>query len=276
MGSCCSTCGCVFLEPESRVPCPKCGSETRTFQLHLEGQVQFHGKLVACKPPTGANTLPPLEKRANDSLTLTAREAVVAHGQGEGTEAIRLSDDQAQSVAADLLMDGTSNLAIRGKGRRGEEGVKKVCEILIARLNQGGACWSEPKDLTGPEQGVDYEAHDGTKILKIQVTRAIQDQELWMRLAKAGERTKQYQTADEAADELRDAIKAKEKIPPGQRKEITLALDATETPGQVFQLVVKSFQGRHGSWSRRLGFGTIWVVGPIAELTFRLDLDPME
>lgn len=82
-----------------------------------------------------------------------------------------------------------------------------------------------------------------------------------------------YSTVDDAADALRDAVKAKEMNieDKSQRAELLLALDATETGSHVFGQVVDSFRRLYGSWARQLGFKGIWVVGPIAKLTIRLD-----
>jgi len=116
-------------------------------------------------------------------------------------------------------------------------------------------------------------AYDGADILKIQVTRAERSTRVWETLNKKGSATNKYPTVDEAADALRDTIEAKGKNikDKSQRAEILLALDATETASQVFELVVDSFCRRHGLWARQLGFRGIWVVGPTATLTTRLD-----
>jgi hypothetical protein len=83
-------------------------------------------------------------------------------------------------------------------------------------------------------------------------------------------------TIEEIADQLRAAITHKESVPPSDRGNILLALNALDTPGHAVRRVVDLFRRRHGAEVAGLGFLAIWVVGPTASLTMRLDcLDPV-
>jgi hypothetical protein len=50
-----------------------------------------------------------------------------------------------------------------------------------------------------------------------------------------------------------------------------LALDALRSPGHVMPQVVHDFRTRHSDWAQCLGYSEIWLVGPTAALTYRLD-----
>jgi hypothetical protein len=151
-----------------------------------------------------------------------------------------------------------------------EQGIEKVCGILSKRRNQDGTCWSEPTRSIEP--GVDCEAHDGSNVLKVQVTRTPYDPTIRLALGRTGASTGAHANADDAADDMRARVKAKtDRVAPSARIGITLALDATDTSAYVLQDVVRSFRTRHGTWAGGLGFDAIWVVGPTSSLTFRLD-----
>lgn len=107
--------------------------------------------------------------------------------------------------------------------------------------------------------------------LKIQITRAAGNENIWRQIAKFGQANSSV-TSKEAVDELKKSIARKEHdLTPAQRKELILALDAIETPGQITAQVIKSFRQQYGTWTKNLGFQAIWVVGPNEALTFRLD-----
>lgn len=262
--ACCKHCNYLFPNNAGSGPCPRCGRKGRIYSLHLEGTVTPTASLVAHKPPVLAS----LEVNVGDEVGVA--EGFVGHGRGSGTEAIRVAASVGQSASADLLEDGSVNFTIRGESRQGEQGVERVCRILIERLNQGGAHWGEPTTSTEPE--VDCEASDGHERLKVQVTRTPHDPSVWSALGRTGETSEIYDTADGAADALRTVVEVKEtRLAPSARVGITLALDATDTSAYVLQAVVRTFRTRHGTWAKALGFVAIWAVGPTASLTHQLD-----
>jgi hypothetical protein len=62
-----------------------------------------------------------------------------------------------------------------------------------------------------------------------------------------------------------------------RRAKLCLALDATRLPGLCFDDNVAYFREYYGSWAGSLGFASIWLVGTMAGLVWRLDIgDPSE
>ncbi len=103
------------------------------------------------------------------------------------------------------------------------------------------------------------------------MTRAETDRRIWQALSDTGVSSRRLST-DSAADALHKAIEKKAaKIPPPQRPQITLALDATETVSHTFRPVLESFELRYGTWAKELKFNGIWLIGPNIALTSRLD-----
>ena len=161
--------------------------------------------------------------------------------------------------------------SIEGPSPHGESDTLKVCATLIGRLNLDGDQWGAPLKPEGPEEGIDCVTSDGAQRLPIQVTRAV-DKRLWSALGSSGSATEQL-TVGNAADDLRKAIRRKESIPSRRRAGMVLALNAVDTPGHALSVVVKIFRQRYGTEIRALGFRAVWVVGPTAALTMRLDID---
>jgi len=230
--------------------------------MQVGSSIKPHGRLVAIK-------ISPKEVKA-----VNEQVAAIIKREGEIT-AVRIADSTRQSVSANILPGEIVDFSIQGRSRQNEDGNTDVSNILLARLNLDGANWS---DLECPdqvdarnEQGVDCQATDGELRLYIQVTRAEPDGRIWQALGKTGLTSAQI-PAEGAADALHKAIEKKAvKIPPSQRGQITLALDATETVSHTFRPVLKSFASRYGSWARELRFNSIWLVGPTVSLTSRLD-----
>jgi hypothetical protein len=271
----CSLCGYAFLQGDQANACPRCGGTARTYHVELTAQSPATAALVAHKSPRTDPPSETVEVFARDSVSVA--DKAIIHGTGGSGEAIRINDSKGESVTADQEDDGSVHFGVKGTTRQGESGNLEVCRILIDRLNRDGERWEEPIASSGDsrkEDGVDCKAYDGDRVLNVQITRAHRHPDLWRDLARFHKVTVPPTTADNAADDLLCAIteKASNKIvTPGQRQELVLALDATQTPIHVFQDVVRSFLRRHGSWARGLGFRGIWVIGPTAEITFRLD-----
>lgn len=246
------------------------------------GQIQPTVRLVAHKfrseeeaPATPEPRI--IERKQTDGLLLG--EELVAHkipGSRESTEAVRIADSGGLEVRADESPKRLVDYEIKGTSPQGETKVVEACRILIERLNQEkeGAPWGGPTDVSrvpGKEH-LDCEAFDGAKTLNIQVTRAQHDPRLWRDLANSGSVAVAPQRIDEIADGLKEAITSKAlRLPAAVRVDTVLAIDAMLTPGSGFQSVISSFRSRHGVWARELGFHGIWVVGPTARLTNRLD-----
>jgi len=223
------------------------------------------GKLVSHKLPRKTEATLPLELKLEDNLN-SYGDAVVVHRPDSPSEAIRVVDSSGVSITADSFEDATVTFSTERRSRHGEEGVEQICAILIERLNQSGPHWEQPK-RPRREGGVDCEASDGEEVLKIQVTRAEPSQRFWQKLSTAGQ-VAGCSTVDDSTDILRAAIDRKSV---SASNDVVLALDATDTPGFAFQAVTDSFRKRHGPWAAHIGFKQIWLVGPTARLTERLD-----
>lgn len=234
----------------------------------LDSQITPTGRLIAHKLPKKDI------KRTNEEEAIYDQGVVILK-KGEVTEAIRISGSKGQSISADTHEDGSVDFSIGGKSRQGEVGVTEICQTLVSRLNQDEAKWGKPIDVaTAPGRRVDdidCMACDGPKSLKTQVTRAERDPKLWEKLNTINEVNKRT-TSEEMATALKAAIQTKaNKLSSQQRKELILALDATETPSHAFQPVIDSFRNKYGKWAVEQGFQGIWVVGPNVTLTSRLD-----
>jgi hypothetical protein len=205
-----------------------------------------------------------------------AQTSLVLHKPGP-TEAVRVSDGSSgRSVTADLSNDGILTLRLTAKRRQNEQGNDEVCRILSERLNKGGrdgSPWQtilDPKDLGKPEEGIDrilVGSRDAR--LNIQITRAGHDPSFWRLINRFTPTTREV-NVDEYVAELKQAIEKKSNL--SSRSEIVLALDAIET-GHAFLSVTTRFTERHGPWARQVDFKAIWIVGPTAELTQRLDVE---
>jgi len=145
----------------------------------------------------------------------------------------------------------------------------------VERLNQDGAHWAELEDLSlggaREERGVDCQARDDQKVLQVQVTK-VAGGAFWLTLSQAHE-AMDAKTVNECVDELTRAIEKKAKKLAGpHRASIVLALDARDTADYTLARVVEAVQQRYGASVHHWGFQAIWVVGPTATLTKRLDV----
>jgi hypothetical protein len=167
----------------------------------------------------------------------------------------------------------STKLSIEGDSRQGESGTIEVCGILVRRLNKDGFSWESPYDPTADisrrEEGIDCEAKDREKVLKVQVTRVETD--IWKDLSKnqkAGKISKIKCTVENIWNVI---LRKSNRIPPDQRKDLVLALDAIETPIYALENVVEAFGNKYGAKTTSLGYEAVWMVGPTEELTYRLD-----
>jgi hypothetical protein len=194
------------------------------------------------------------------------------------TEGLQTVDSSGQTAFGDFAGSSVSH-SYEGKRRPSEADNVDICNILITRLNQDGSNWQNCRNASSGGDEVDCEAYDGPNVLKIQITRSEYDTSFWRNIGTKGTASNVYPSIEDAADALRNVIREKSEkkiVTLSQRSNILLALDATETPSHVLDVVVRSFRERHGQAARSLGFRGIWVVGPFAHLTFRLDVSPRQ
>ena len=209
----------------------------------------FSGELVARKIA------------AEDAIHV--KDEVTVHLHGRTTESVRVVNEDL-STADDLHSDGTIEFSMNGRAPQNEEDSIKVGQTLVERMNREGSNWGSVRKTDKP--WVDCEASkagDEKKILEIQVTRVMPESKF--KELGSSKHVNGEPGTDELGDDLYRVIKAKPAT-----KEIILALDAVRTPRYAFSAVVDSFRRRYEAESS--GFKEIWVVGPSANLTVRLDV----
>jgi hypothetical protein len=189
-----------------------------------------------------------------------------------GSEIVEIESSDGQYVRAELTTDERLLFEIRGYSRKGEEGASRSAWILVERLNQYGSHWGEPEyPASEREEGVDLIAKDGQHTLRIQVTRALTDADVWTRLRREGVASGEV-PVDRACSDLMEAVRTKTaRIPRKQRADIILALDAVEPAIHSPLQFAVAFRRRHATECVNLGFQGIWLVGPTAALTQRID-----
>jgi hypothetical protein len=188
----------------------------------------------------------------------------------DGSDAIRVADDQRQSVTADLTSDGGACYKVAGRSRQNEEGVLEVCQILAQRLRRDNGGVGEPRTATGPERGIDCEIPIHDEVLQVQVTRPATP-DFWQKLNRDATAERSISSTD-AADDLFALVQAKaRKTSPADRAQVVLALDATETAVHAMPSVAKAARERCGADIGRYGFKAVWIVGPSDDLVFRVD-----
>jgi hypothetical protein len=149
-----------------------------------------------------------------------------------------------------------------------EQDVQQVCDTLREALAQLGAHWNRfsVQPETSDVDAVAEDDHGGR--LQVQVTRV--EHGAWKEVARTG-RAESVETNDRRAAVIWAAIiKKSTRIPPRQRSQLVLVLDAIRTPDYLRNAVIEAFRVHHGDQARNLGFVAIWLVGPTATLTRRL------
>ncbi|MEM4721763.1 MAG: hypothetical protein QXT73_06875 [Candidatus Methanomethylicaceae archaeon] len=208
------------------------------------------------------------EKELDGGLTMHGR-LVARKISPDGSDAIRVADDQRQSVTADLTSGGAARYEVAGKSSQNEEGTLYVCQILAHRLRDDRIVRGVQK-ATGPERGVDCEILTNTEILQVQITRPATP-DFWKTLNTNAEAKRSISLTDAAADVVA-VVKAKaQKTSFNDRAQIILALDATETAVHAMPSVVRVICEQYSNDIAKLGFKAVWIVGPTSELTFRID-----
>jgi hypothetical protein len=189
-------------------------------------------------------------------------------------EAIRVErgGDDARSAAADLDPDGSVRDRIVGRASSKADVERRAATRFVEYLKRDGAQWHAPVVVGAnarDEAGVDCRAeNDAGEVLKMQVTSA--EREAWRCLDHALEIERQCDDIEPVVDALRDAVAAKRL---DGRGEITLLIDATDSPRASMRGVVEEFRRRYGLWAREQGWQAIWLVGPVVEFVSRLDIE---
>lgn len=199
---------------------------------------------------------------------------MVAEHASEGRVVAIRDAGRGSSASADDHRDGRISMDVRGSPAQGEDDTLEVCHILIRAMEQQGEHWSTPRP---GEQDVDCIATSAMDPCRdplcIQVVRAIEDRDVWSAMAKSGRLTFSHTAIDDICKLLAKAVQKKiNGIPPRQRPELVLALDANRLPALLFDSVVETFRNEYRTTLITSGFASIWIVGPSESLTRRLDL----
>jgi hypothetical protein len=215
-------------------------------------------------------TEPRLIRRAVDDTVVATDHASVVKMQDDAVVGYAESKRDGLLIGADELESGEVSGRISGDPPRGEDDTLVAANILVAALNAEGANWGAVTLSSDPADCEASSATDPPKRLLIQVVRATTDNEYWRRLARDGSATR-AQSAELFATQLNDAIIHKAtRYSVAARARLLLALDANRLP--EFALTsVRQIAG-HRTRDARLaaGFADVWVVGPTAELSYRL------
>ena len=202
-------------------------------------------------------------------LRLVAPPGRVAAGSYTGTpqEGLTVAGPSYRaSSAADV---GGGRQVYEGSSPQNEQDVLDVCGVLRAALNRAGGQWigcQAPPEVSD----VDCLLDDASgAALQVQVTRV--ERAIWEQVARTG-RAEMTRTVTQAADAIWDAISRKStKIPPRQRQDLLLALDALGAPAFPLLPVASEFRTRYSAQAAALGYKSIWLVGPAEDWTHRLD-----
>jgi hypothetical protein len=200
-----------------------------------------------------------------------AAESLVVDGYGDDGSA-HIAVDRAgvdrRVASADVSADGVINDRIIGTAPNRDHAELRVAEHLVDRLNQLGADWQRPELVRADarnERGVDCISRSASgQELLIQVTTT--EREVWRQRENVHERSVTSQMVVQA---VRAAVQAKATR---SDQKIVLALDATDSPRAAFRAVVDAFHAQYGAWAANIGFQEIWLVGPVAALVNRLDI----
>jgi hypothetical protein len=169
--------------------------------------------------------------------------------------------------------EGCLSYSAAGRPAQNEGGKAEVANLLIRALNGLGANWELREDPGRPTDDVDITLVEGQSELLIQVTLA--EHQVWPELGRDG-KVARRRTPEEAAELVMEAIQHKVKgrqlIPPAQRANLVLALDALDAPINAFPEVVARFRETYQQSVRALGFKAVWLVGPMDDFVHRLDL----
>ena len=180
---------------------------------------------------------------------------------------VRLAGMPERQVAISLVQPDSIRSSNQGTSPPGEAGTLETVLILMEKLREAGQEWSEPT-LAPPGMPYDAVADGPPGRVLFQVTRAIADPGFWHAIAN-GESVDQVRTFREMAAELSRAIDGKARRMVG-REDLVLALNALETPEVALPHVVNEFRIHCRPAAKALNFREVWLVGPLAMMTFRL------
>lgn len=97
------------------------------------------------------------------------------------------------------------------------------------------------------------------------------DQRIWRQLSQTRTATVTT-TIENAVDQLLErAVGKSQKVSHEQLADTILAIDAMDVASYALRAVIDNFRLRHRLTLQQIGFKEVWVVGPLENLTWRLD-----
>jgi len=228
-----------------RTPCPDCGAKVRRFEVRVSAGIEMSDYVMM------------LQRRKEKNV------------------GFRESKRNGRAASADDHGNGTLSYSLSGDSPQGEEDTLNVCSRLIQALNaQGRDVWQLSTTEGYADDGSAIDSRTPSRSLSIQVVRAVVDSTLWQELSQSGDVTRTVTDPKFLVDEIVKAIQLKAnpvKLPDSVRHGLLLALDATRLPVFGFDSVIEQFRSHHSDWVTGLGFESVWLVGPTADLVWRLD-----
>jgi hypothetical protein len=164
----------------------------------------------------------------------------------------------APGSTSEAQIDGAGQMAINVRGAKGVGtlGESRVATMLCQRLNSDGhqASYSSAEDSRGEDRILDV---NGTRFV-LQVTVIPGDRGFWRdaNLSSASTIVPPAQSAQWIEDCLQRKAQAAE------RSQTVLALDALHAAPLAEPAIIQEYLSRYGDPARRLGFASVWVVGP--------------
>ena len=222
--------------------------------------------------PDVPNNSPAVHKLCVDDYIVRLDEHVgVVKRTNEAVTGLSESDRDGTRASADLAPDGTVNQQLIGKSPQGERDTMSAARILLQRLNTDGASWGEPHAYEPPADVGAVDTRDSSRELRIQVTRAVGNPDLWRRLGNQGNVSRDWSTA-EIVSEVRDAIhrKGASKYSTVEAHRLVLALDANRLPALVIDQVRSTIIHELGAIADATPYAAIWIVGPMPDLCYRI------
>ncbi len=245
----CTNCGACLdeqtnLSNSENPPCPQCGPNQEGIRIGVADRIDLNDYMSAVGK--------------KDSKTVGFRE----------------SERNGRIASADQNEDGSLSYSLKGTSPQGEEDTLSACKILVQAINEAGGNWTQPKLGEGVEDCIVADKTNQKNIIRIQVVRAITDANLWRRLSEKGRIDQSDISKNDLLAQLKLSVEKKadnRKIPASIRINLLLALDATRLPALSFEDVIEEYVERYGFWTRSVGFESVWLIGPIPSLTWRLD-----
>jgi len=200
----------------------------------------------------------------HESVSVTKRndEKIVGYGYG---------DSKGNQISADIENDSGVKHKIVGLPARNKDNELKVARILVDKINLKNKLFNNPELIEETYNIIDcisYGINDERLVLKIQIVNSNINKDYWQKVAKEGSVNLTTSIPD-LINQIIEAIELKcEHYGKDSISDITLALDATNSPEYALSDVVTEIKEEYYNNFLNLGFSQIWIVGPSIEMTY--------